>query len=110
MARVEVGLEDLARGVDQLRQRPGVVKQAPVGIHPLGADLLQRRHQQVGDGAEVVEHQRLVAARPLGDPPRAGTGEPRLPQRVNRRRHQRGPCLTHPALPSGASRTLQPAY
>jgi hypothetical protein len=49
VARVEVGLEDRPGGVDEVGQRPGSVKQLAVGGHPPGADLLERRYQQVGD-------------------------------------------------------------
>ena len=81
VAGVEVGLEDRPGGVDELAQRPGPVKQLAVGGHPPGADLLERGHQQVGDRAEVVEDQRLVASGLGRDPPGAGGREPRLAQR-----------------------------
>ena len=95
VARVEVGLEDRAGGVDELAQRPGPVKQLAVGGHPPGADLLERRHQQVGDRAEVVEDQRLVASGLGRDPPGAGGRESGLAQGGDGGVDKRGPGVTH---------------
>ena len=95
VAGVEVGLEDRPGGVDELAQRPGPVQQLAVGGHPPGADLLERGHQQVGDRAEVVEDQRLVAFGLGRDPPGAGGRESRLAQGGDGGGDERGPGVTH---------------
>jgi hypothetical protein len=95
VARIEVGLEYRPGRVDELAQRPCPVKQLAVDRHPPCADLLKRRHQQVGNRAEVVEDQRLVAARLGRDPPGAGGREARVAQRGDGGGDERGPGVTH---------------
>ena len=97
---VEIRLEYRPGAVDELAQRAAVIKQFAVGGHPPRADILKRGHQQAGHRAEVVEDQRLVASGLGRDPPCAGGGESRLAQRLDGRRDERGPRVTHqPLLP-----------
>jgi hypothetical protein len=62
VAGLEVLGENCPGGTDELGERGGLVDDVRVGREAAGADVIERGEQQLGDRAEVVEDQSLVAA------------------------------------------------